>query len=406
MVRLQRDEIVEQLARALVVLLLVARGRRLVERLGEAIGVARHEVVVVASVVEAGLLVGDAPQRETREVAHREEAFVRKNRGGLILTLGVGDLAEEVLAFLQAASVDLHEPREIRRLRPEARGLRHLRIGGERAFGIAGRLLGLARDVRHLAADLRRRGRRHRLEVLEPRLIRARLERDLDEATHGASRVRTVLFPRALLGDRPAQVRARRVVDARRSERVTEEIERGATFLRLGDEVELGVLDHLGHLRDRLFVATDGDQGFGLGDALGELLDANGVGGAETTARHRVVVGAHAGAAGGVRRAETGRGRGARSGRDAGAGAGGVGVTAGAVGSRVARGPSGERSVNASASRAARARITCRPASRPPSRGRAGRTSRSCRPGSPCPCSSRRSPSPAPRRGDRAGRRR
>ena len=120
MVRLQRIEIVEELARALVVLLLVAGGRRLVERLGEAVGVARHEVVVVARVVEAELLVRDATEREAREIADREEAFVGEHGRRAVLTLRVGDLAEEVLAFLEPSALDLHDAGQVRGLRPEA----------------------------------------------------------------------------------------------------------------------------------------------------------------------------------------------------------------------------------------------------------------------------------------------
>ena len=42
----------------------------------------------------------DAPEREAREVAHREEALVGEDRRGAVLPLRIGDLAEEVLAFL------------------------------------------------------------------------------------------------------------------------------------------------------------------------------------------------------------------------------------------------------------------------------------------------------------------
>ena len=102
-VHAERLELVEQLARRLVVLLFVAARRRLVERLGEALGVCGHEVVVVARVVEAELLVRDAAEREPREIAHREEAFVGKERRRLVRARRVGHLAEEVLAFLEAA---------------------------------------------------------------------------------------------------------------------------------------------------------------------------------------------------------------------------------------------------------------------------------------------------------------
>ncbi len=107
----ERRELVEQLARALVVLLLVAGRRGLVERLGEAVGVARDQVVVVTRVVVAALLVRDAPEPEAREIAHREELLVGEVRRGRRAALRVGDLAEQVLAVLRVALLDVDEAR-------------------------------------------------------------------------------------------------------------------------------------------------------------------------------------------------------------------------------------------------------------------------------------------------------
>ena len=233
MMHLEARELVEEIARALVVLLLVARRRRLVERLGEAIGVARHEVVVVARVVVAELLVRDATEREAREIAHGEEALVGEDRDRLVLALRIGDLAEEVLAFVHATALDLDEPGEVGRLRPEARRLRDLGVRGERAVDVARRLLRAPAEVRDLGADLGRGGGRDDLEILQALVVGVRVERDLDDAADRATRVRTVLLPRALRRDRAAEVGARRLGDAGRRERVTEEVERGATFRRL-----------------------------------------------------------------------------------------------------------------------------------------------------------------------------
>ncbi len=69
-----------------------------------------------------------AGQRETREIANGEEPFVCKNRHAFVLPLRVGDLAEQVLAFAHLSAIDLHEARQVRRLGPEAGGLRNARI--------------------------------------------------------------------------------------------------------------------------------------------------------------------------------------------------------------------------------------------------------------------------------------
>src|SRR5690606_8916723 len=73
-------ELVERLARAVVVLRLVAGGGRLVERLGQVVRVARHEVAVVARIVEAVLLVGDAAETEAREVSDAEKVAAAEQR--------------------------------------------------------------------------------------------------------------------------------------------------------------------------------------------------------------------------------------------------------------------------------------------------------------------------------------
>ena len=71
-----RLELLEQVERGLVLLGLVARVRRLEQRLGQARRVARHLEVVVERVVAAVRLVRGAAEREPREVLHLEEAVV------------------------------------------------------------------------------------------------------------------------------------------------------------------------------------------------------------------------------------------------------------------------------------------------------------------------------------------
>ena len=205
-VHAERRELVEQLARALVVLLLVAGGRGLVERLGQAIGVAGDQVVVVAGVVVPALLVGDAAEAEAGEIAHGEELLVgevRRRRGA---ALRVGHLAEQVLALLGVALLDVDEPRQVRRLGPEAAPLGDGRVGGEGRVRVAGGLLRAAVHVGDLASHLFGRARRDALKVAGDRRELLALERDVDQPAHGAPRPDAARVPRSLRLDDAAQV--------------------------------------------------------------------------------------------------------------------------------------------------------------------------------------------------------
>ena len=82
------------------------------------------------------------------------------------------------------------------------------------------------------------------------------LERDVDQAAHGATRPDAARVPRALRLDDAAQVAARRLVERRRGQRVAEAEHGRAPFLGVGEEIELRVLDELGEPGDGLVDAA------------------------------------------------------------------------------------------------------------------------------------------------------
>ncbi len=323
-VDLQALELVEELARALVVLLLVARRRRFVERLGEAVGVARNQVVVVARVVEAELLVRDAPEREAREIAHGEEALVGVDRRARRRALRVRDLAEEVLAFFVVLLLDLDETLEVRRLRPETRALRDLGVRDERAVRVVARLGGASVQVADLAARLFGCGLRHELEVVGGVLEVLRLDADLDEPPHRAPRVGRDLLPRAGLIEELPEVRARGLVRARARVRVAEQEDRRATRFVVRERLELRALDEIEHARDRFVDSPLAQEILALGVARLHVVEAEAQRAAELSRGQRLPVRLHRGPAR-VGRAARGRG-GRRIDRDRGRPARGRGV--------------------------------------------------------------------------------
>src|SRR5688500_5733042 len=90
--------------------------------------IARHEVVIIARVVEAILLGRDTPQPQPGQIADPEEVTAAEERRLAWRSPGVRDLAEQIFTALQLAPFDLEQARQIRGLRPEARPLADLGV--------------------------------------------------------------------------------------------------------------------------------------------------------------------------------------------------------------------------------------------------------------------------------------
>ncbi len=232
MVNAERLQLVEEVARRFVVLLLVAGGRRLVERFGKTLRILRNQVVVVARVVEAELLVRHPAESEASEVAHREEVRVGEEGSGLLRSRGVGHLAEEVLAFAQPPALDLDQARQVHRLRPETRLLGDLPIKLERSVAVPGELARAPVQVGDLASRLfGLPRRRHRFEIFENGGDDLGVEGDLGEPSHRATRVRVGWRER----QETLQIGAARVVRAGRHQRIAQCVDSRVPLFAVGE---------------------------------------------------------------------------------------------------------------------------------------------------------------------------
>ena len=186
------------------------------------------------------------PRPEPREIAHREELLVGEHRRGRRAALRIGHLAEQVLAVLGVALLDVDEGRQVRRLGPEAASLRHARRTPRAPHRGCPRPPARARScTRSRRAPLRARsaGRSARSSATA---ANSALSSAMSTRRRTARRAQMPSrVPRPLRLDDAPQVAAGRLVDGRRGERVAEPEDRRAPLLGVGEEIELGVLDQL-----------------------------------------------------------------------------------------------------------------------------------------------------------------
>ena len=237
---LQPLQLVDRIARAVVVLGFVASRRGLVQGFGQIVGVVRDQIVIVARVVEAILLVRDATQTETRQITHSEEVRAAEKRRLLRRLFGIGHLAEQRLALLVVFALDRNHARKVGGLRPETRFLRD-GLRRRAAHRRASDRSSATRPVKYATSPLTSSGAPgptpFKSSSISSRFVA--LEREVDQAVDRAAVPNVARRSRQQL----SQVAARRLIRTAAAQCVPEPINRGAPLVRVLERIEARRLD-------------------------------------------------------------------------------------------------------------------------------------------------------------------